>query len=193
MNALATQIPWCWIIPIIVGVICAFLGYLLGRLFKSDNSSDKHELDKLTSKLKSCESQKALLKSELEAQKTKSFELKKGLPSKNSNITKVSEEEKSFDSALAKAVFGKKIKHNDLKIIEGIGPKIEGLFHQFNIKTWKGLAETSIEKCQEVLNSGGDRYRIHKPGTWPKQAKLAYDGKWKELLEWQDKLDGGKI
>ncbi|WP_440879442.1 hypothetical protein [Tenacibaculum sp. C7A-26P2] len=193
MNALATQIPWCWIIPIIVGVICAFLGYLLGRLFKSDNSGDKRELDELTSKLKSCESQKNFLKSELEAQKTKSFELEKGLSSKNNNITKVSVKEKSFDSALAKTVFGKKIKHNDLKIIEGIGPKIEGLFHQFNIKTWKDLSETSIEKCQEVLNSGGDRYRIHKPGTWPKQAKLAYDGKWKELLEWQDKLDGGKI
>ncbi|MDG1393490.1 MAG: 50S ribosomal protein L21, partial [Flavobacteriaceae bacterium] len=28
--------------------------------------------------------------------------------------------------------------------------------------------------------------------TWPKQARLAYDGKWKKLLEWQDELDGGK-
>ena len=97
-----------------------------------------------------------------------------------------------FDADTAKAVFGKKIKQDDLKIVEGIGPKIEGLFHNFDIKTWKALGATSVEKCQEVLDSGGDRYKIHNPGTWPKQAQLAYEGKWAELLKWQDELDGGK-
>lgn len=67
-----------------------------------------------------------------------------------------------------------------------MGPKIEELFHNSGISTWKELGETSIDKCQEVLKSGGDRYRAHKPNTWPKQAQLAYEGKW------QDNLDGGK-
>lgn len=98
----------------------------------------------------------------------------------------------AFNGDAAKAVFGKKIKQDDLKLVEGIGPKIEGLFHNFEIKTWKALSETSVEKCQEVLNSGGDRYKIHNPGTWPKQAELAYEAKWAELLKWQDELDGGK-
>ena len=92
----------------------------------------------------------------------------------------------------AKAIFGKKIKENDLTVVEGIGPKIKDLFHNFNINTWQALSETSVDKCQEVLNSGGDRFKIHKPGTWPKQASLAASGKWQELKDWQDQLDGGK-
>jgi len=100
--------------------------------------------------------------------------------------------EDTFNADAAKAVFGKRIKQDDLKVVEGIGPKIEGLFHNFGIKTWKALSEASVEKCQEVLNSGGERYKIHNPGTWPKQSQLAYEGKWEELLKWQDELDGGK-
>ena len=30
-----------------------------------------------------------------------------------------------------------------------------------------------------------------KPATWPKQAKMAADGKWDELKKWQDEMDGG--
>ncbi|NND33754.1 MAG: 50S ribosomal protein L27, partial [Saprospiraceae bacterium] len=35
-------------------------------------------------------------------------------------------------------------------------------------------------------------YRIHDPGTWPKQAELAHHGKWDQLKEYQDLLHGGK-
>ena len=97
-----------------------------------------------------------------------------------------------FDAAAAKAIFGKNIKENDLTIVEGIGPKIQELFHNHQIKTWKELSECTVDKCQSVLDSGGDNYKIHKPGTWPKQAKFAYEGKWAELLKWQEELDGGK-
>lgn len=98
----------------------------------------------------------------------------------------------AFDAAAAKAVYGKKIKQDDLTVVEGIGPKISGLFNNFDVKTWKDLSECSLDKCQEVLDSGGERYKIHNPGTWPRQAKLAYEGKWEELKKWQDSLDGGK-
>jgi predicted flap endonuclease-1-like 5' DNA nuclease len=97
-----------------------------------------------------------------------------------------------FDASIAKAVFGKKITENDLTTVEGIGPKIAELFENSGITTWKDLSETSIERCKEILKSGGERYRVHIPDTWPKQAKLAYEGKWQELLDWQDLLDGGK-
>jgi len=33
---------------------------------------------------------------------------------------------------------------------------------------------------------------MHNPGTWPKQAEMAAEGKWDELKVWQDELDGGK-
>jgi small subunit ribosomal protein S2 len=29
------------------------------------------------------------------------------------------------------------------------------------------------------------------PATWPKQAKMAADGKWDELNEWQEKAKAG--
>src|SRR5690606_36466266 len=102
-----------------------------------------------------------------------------------------------FDADAAKAVFGKKIKEKDLTIIEGIGPKIQELFHNHDIKTWKALSECAVAKCQTILDSGGSRYKIHSPDTWQeqvkmnKQAKIAYQGKWNALLYWQQELHGG--
>ncbi len=81
---------------------------------------------------------------------------------------------------------------DDLKMVEGVGPKIEGLLHAAGIKTWKELAETSITKIQGVLDAAGDRYKLADPSTWPKQAELADAGKWDDLEEYQDFLQGGK-
>lgn len=98
----------------------------------------------------------------------------------------------TFDADAAKAVFGKKIKENDLTVVEGIGPKISQLFIDAGIATWRELGETSIEHCQKILDDAGDRYTVHNPGTWPRQAKLAADGEWQKLFDWQEQLDGGK-
>ena len=97
-----------------------------------------------------------------------------------------------FDADLYASIFGKKIRQDDLKVVEGIGPKIEELFHAAGIKTWLALSETSTSKMQSILDAAGESYAIHNPGTWAKQSALAYQGKWKELKEWQDVLDGGK-
>lgn len=87
---------------------------------------------------------------------------------------------------------GKKIKQDDLKVVEGIGPKIEGLLHDIDIKTWRELADAPEAKVQQMLDDAGPRYRIHSPSTWAKQAALAADAKWAELEKLQDELDGGK-
>lgn len=87
---------------------------------------------------------------------------------------------------------GKKVKQDDLKVVEGIGPKIEGLLHDIGIKTWRALADAPVEKVQEMLDAAGPRYRIHSPTTWSKQAGLAADGAWEALEKLQDELDGGK-
>ncbi len=230
---------WCWLIPLIVGAICAYLGYLIGRR-KGDVTIEalNKKVTDLKSDLEACRKKRLSLESDLDACnksklsleskgddsskfKSQIAQLEADLAASNKNIlglqsqgndssdlkvqiakleadlsacraSKPVVEVSNFDANAAKAVFGKKIKQDDLKVVEGIGPKIEGLFHNFNIKTWKALSEASIEKCQEVLNSGGERYKIHNPGTWPKQSQLAYEGKWAELLKWQDELDGGK-
>jgi large subunit ribosomal protein L27 len=87
---------------------------------------------------------------------------------------------------------GKTIKQDDLKMIEGIGPKIEGLLHDAGILTWANLADAPTEQIQAILDEAGPRYRMHQPTTWAKQARLAADGNWTELEAYQDHLDGGR-
>ena len=84
-------------------------------------------------------------------------------------------------------------KKDDLKIVEGIGPKIEELFNNANIYTFDQLAETSVEKMKSILEAAGSRFQIHDPTTWAAQSALARDGKWDELKKWQNELYKGKL
>ncbi len=79
-------------------------------------------------------------------------------------------------------------KGDDLKKIEGIGPKIAETLAEAGISTFAELAKTDAAKIAEII---ADVRGNHVTDTWPKQAKLAADGKWDELKELQDKLDGG--
>ncbi|MFC5047994.1 50S ribosomal protein L21 [Aquimarina hainanensis] len=90
-----------------------------------------------------------------------------------------------------KAAPKKAAKGDDLKKIEGIGPKIAELFNNAGIVTFADLAGTEVEKLKEILVAAGSRYASKVPDTWPKQAGLAAEGKWDELKELQDRLDGG--
>ncbi len=86
----------------------------------------------------------------------------------------------------------KKAKKDDLKKIEGIGPKIAGILTEKGISTFKKLSEASVTVLESILKEAGPRYAMHKPGSWPQQAQLAYEGKWEELDELQELLDGGR-
>ena len=83
-------------------------------------------------------------------------------------------------------------KLNDLKIVEGIGPKLEELLKEHGIVNLAVLAQTKSEDIKGILNNEGGRFKLANPTTWPKQAQMAFDGKWDELKEYQDVLDGGK-
>lgn len=97
----------------------------------------------------------------------------------------------------ANAIFDKKLQlgsqKDDLKIVEGIGPKIEELFHEASIFTFADLSKTEISYIKKILERAGSRYLMHDPTTWPKQAKLAMEGRWDELKKWQSELDKGRI
>ena len=81
---------------------------------------------------------------------------------------------------------------DDLKIIEGIGPKIAELLVADGISNFAELAQASQEQLKAVLEKGGSRYKMHDPSTWPQQALLASEGKMDELKALQDSLKGGK-
>ncbi len=97
---------------------------------------------------------------------------------------KVEAPEKKASKAAAKG--------DDLKKIEGIGPKIAEILNENGVKTFADLAAMDAGKIKEILLAKGKRYAMHNPTTWPKQAALAAEGKWDELKKWQDELDGGK-
>lgn len=97
-----------------------------------------------------------------------------------------------LDLAAAKAALGMTVKLDDLKLIEGIGPKIESLFKADGITTWRDLSKANVERLQGILVAAGPRYNIHNPASWPKQAGLLADGKWAEFKTLTDKLKGGK-
>ncbi len=81
---------------------------------------------------------------------------------------------------------------DDLKVVEGIGPKIEELFNNAGIYSFAQLADAPVVKLKSILDNAGSRFQIHDPSTWSAQAALARDGKWDELKVWQDELNKGK-
>jgi len=82
---------------------------------------------------------------------------------------------------------------DDLKKIEGIGPKIEQLLNGGGIYSFSTLSVSPDSLLKTILQGGGERFKMHNPQTWPQQAQLAAEGRWEELKVLQDELDGGKV
>jgi len=81
---------------------------------------------------------------------------------------------------------------DDLKKIEGVGPKIAEILANGGLETFAKVAAAEVDTIKALLEEAGSRYKMHDPTTWPKQAELAAAGKWDELQKWQDELDGGR-
>lgn len=183
------------LLPVLIGLICTFMGYQLGRLSVKNTDEPGKLLDELEACKQERDKQLSLsssLKSDLDSWRNKYNLLQSDFDAYRLKFTSAVPLQTPFDAELAASVFLKKIAEDDLKIVEGIGPKIEELLHNAGIRTWKALSETSVEKCQQILNDAGERFRIHKPATWPKQSELAYLGRWNELKQWQDQMTGGR-
>ncbi len=181
---------WCWLLPLLCTLLGALFGYFLGKSGSTtvDNTADlnlwKDKNAKLQADLDACN--KKLSVAGTAATGT--------VAAAASSLTASAPETSiPFNADAAKAAFGKVIKEDDLKIVEGIGPKISEMFQNSGIRTWKALSQTSVADCQKVLDKGGDRYKVHDPASWPLQAKMAYEGKWAELVKWQDEHDHGKL
>lgn len=86
----------------------------------------------------------------------------------------------------------KKSVKEDLKKIEGIGPKIAAILAENGISTFKDLSKASKKKLTTILEGAGSRYKMHDPSTWAEQAKLAAKGSWEELNTLQEALKGGR-
>jgi hypothetical protein len=81
---------------------------------------------------------------------------------------------------------------DNLKQIEGIGPKISQLLQDNGILTFAQLAETNPDRLWAILHEAGPRFQLASPESWPEQARLAADGAWDELRALQDRLIAGR-
>lgn len=80
---------------------------------------------------------------------------------------------------------------DDLKKMWGIGPKVEEVLNSKGIFLWSQLASVPAERITDILRDAGSRFsmstgKLHE--SWPKQARLADQGKWDEFEELTDKL-----
>jgi large subunit ribosomal protein L27 len=65
---------------------------------------------------------------------------------------------------------------DDLKKLDGVGPKLEEVFNAAGIATFENFASTPVEKLNEILEQAGSRYASKDPAPWVEQAKeLAKD------------------
>jgi len=85
----------------------------------------------------------------------------------------------------------KKSSSDDLKKIEGAGPKAAEALVNAGLDTFAKVAKSTPEKLSTILSEASSRLAHIVTDTWPKQAKLADEGKWDELEELQERLEGG--
>uniref|UniRef100_UPI003743DE49 helix-hairpin-helix domain-containing protein n=1 Tax=Mariniphaga sediminis TaxID=1628158 RepID=UPI003743DE49 len=93
---------------------------------------------------------------EAPAQAVKEVPAAKAEPAKEEKVAETKEEKGDAD---------------DLKKLEGVGPKLEEILNEAGITTYAGLAATSLEKLKEILEGAGSRYASKDPAPWIEQAK----------------------
>ncbi len=93
-------------------------------------------------------------------------------------------------AAPAKKAATKKSDADDLKKIEGIGPKIADTLNDAGVSTFAKLASMDRDAIKAILDTVST-LKSKEPKTWPQQAQLAADEKWDELKVLQDELMGG--
>jgi len=82
---------------------------------------------------------------------------------------------------------------DDLKVIEGIGPKIAAVLSAAGIVNFTQLAGLTPQHILEILEKADPRLlRLADPTTWPEQARLAAVGDWEALRKLTDQLKGGR-
>ena len=100
-------------------------------------------------------------------------------------VTKEAEEKKPAKKATSDS------KADDLTKIEGVGPKAAEALANSGLETFAKVAKADALKMKEILTEASSRMAHLDPTSWPKQAKMAADGKWDELKVWQDKTKAG--
>jgi len=115
---------------------------------------------------------------------------KEEAPTKAEDTEAAPAEEKAPAKKAAPKKAEAKAEADDLKKIEGIGPKIAEVLAENGVSTFAALAKMDRDAVKAILETVST-LKSKEPKTWPEQAALAADGKWEELEKLQDELMGG--
>lgn len=110
-----------------------------------------------------------------EAQKRSNRKAKSTTVTKKKTTRKV---KKTSPPTASKSRSAKQAKKDDLKKINGIGPKIAEILNKDGVITFKQLSKTKPTELKKILDKAGSRYRASDLPTWSKQAKFADIGDW---------------
>ena len=81
---------------------------------------------------------------------------------------------------------------DNLRVIEGIGPKVNNALKDMGITTFAQLAAADPEKLEADLRAANVRILPGAPQTWPDQAALAAKGDWEGFEKLTESLKGGR-
>ncbi len=81
--------------------------------------------------------------------------------------------------------------YDNFEIIEGIGPKINGVLHAAGVHTFSQLAAMDIASISKILDAAGPNFKLANPQSWAQQSGLCASGAWEALKKLQDELVAG--
>ena len=126
-------------------------------------------------------------KAEAKQEEPKKEAAKKEAPKKDAPMKEAAPKAKAKKAAPKASAKG-----DDLRKIEGIGPKTAEHLNNGGINSFADMAEAPVERLREILEAAGSRYKSIDPTSWPVQARMAADGQWDELKKWQEEKGGSK-
>lgn len=94
--------------------------------------------------------------------------------------------------AAAEAAPAPSAEPDDLRLIEGIGPKVSRALMDAGITTFAQVAASTPEHLEAVVTGAGVRIIPGAPATWPDQARFAAAGDWEGLERLQGSLRAGR-
>lgn len=179
----------CCVWWLLAGVLLGWLLWqLFDRFFRRDGESEVARLKR------DHDTALAKLRSELAAERNKEQSLANQLAETQARASAASSAALAATALAGAAAFGfapQRHGRDDLTIVEGIGPKINDLLIADGITTFAQLAEAPVSRVQGILDRAGPHFRLAKPESWARQAKMCAEGDWAALRKYQDDLTAG--
>ena len=79
---------------------------------------------------------------------------------------------------------------DNLRKVQGIGPKVAQILNEAGIQTFAQLAQTDVDRLKAILEEAGPSFKWMNPESWPKQAGFAAKGDSESLKKFQAELSG---